>query len=140
MTEDVFYEQRGAMIYVTLNRSVLDKDFPMIWRIPGAIFFLGLFFLSGLGLRAEARMTRVAIPAPSISQIAFYAGIDKGYYQEEGLEVQLILMRAPVANVAVIAGEAQFSTVPTGALGAALKGAPLTDSRPRSSGRFIHLW
>jgi ABC-type nitrate/sulfonate/bicarbonate transport system substrate-binding protein len=97
----------------------------MIWRIPGAIFFLGLCFLSGLGLRAEARMTRVAIPAPSISQIAFYAGIDKGYYQEEGLEVQLILMRAPIANVAVIAGEAQFSTVPTGALGAALKGAPV---------------
>jgi ABC-type nitrate/sulfonate/bicarbonate transport system substrate-binding protein len=70
-------------------------------------------------------MVRVAIPAPSISQIAFYAGLDRGYYQEEGLEVQLILMRAPIANVAVIAGEVQFSTVPTAGLGAALRGAPL---------------
>ena len=114
-----------GLCYTSLPRICADDDCPMFRRTPGTMFFAILFLLFGFGAKAEARITRVAIPAPSISQIAFYAGIDRGYYQEEGLEVQLILMRAPIANVAAIAGEVQFSTVPTGALGAALKGAPL---------------
>lgn len=125
MTEDVFDEQKGAVVYVAFSHRWWMRTAPMIWRTQGTTFFIGLLVLLGFALKAEARMVRVAIPAPSITQIAFYTGIDKGYYQEEGLEVQLILMRAPVANVAVIAGEVQFSTVPTAGLGAALKGAPL---------------
>jgi NitT/TauT family transport system substrate-binding protein len=60
-----------------------------------------------------------------MAQIAFYVGIEKGYYNHEGLDVELILMRAPVANLSLIGGDVNFSTVPAAALNAALRGAPL---------------
>jgi ABC-type nitrate/sulfonate/bicarbonate transport system substrate-binding protein len=52
-------------------------------------------------------------------------GQERGYYKDEGLEVNLIVMSAPVANLALIGHNVEFSTVPTAALSAALRGAPL---------------
>ena len=45
--------------------------------------------------------------------------------RKEGLEVDLILMRGGVANQALIAGNVEFTTVPTAGLQAAIQGAPL---------------
>jgi NitT/TauT family transport system substrate-binding protein len=74
---------------------------------------------------AEASKVRVGIPSHAISQIAFYVAKDKGYYANEGLDVELILMTGPVSNTALIARELQFSIVPVAALTAAVRGAPL---------------
>jgi NitT/TauT family transport system substrate-binding protein len=87
----------------------------------GWILWLALVFIG----ESEARRIRVAVPVASISQVAFYAAKEKGYYQEESLDVELIAMRGPVANLALIAGEVEFTGVPAAALGAALRGAPL---------------
>jgi NitT/TauT family transport system substrate-binding protein len=48
-----------------------------------------------------------------------------GYYGAEGLDVELIAMRAPTANVAVLSGSVEFSGVPLAGLTTALRGAPL---------------
>lgn len=86
-------------------------------------------FFSFLGVAAVVKAAdvkiRVAIPSESMAQIAFYAGIDRGYYKQEALDVELVLMRAPVANLSLISGDVNFSTVPAAALNAALRGAPL---------------
>jgi ABC-type nitrate/sulfonate/bicarbonate transport system substrate-binding protein len=73
----------------------------------------------------EARTVQVAAPASSISQIPFYAAQERGYYKHDGLDVNLIVMSAPVANLALLGKNVEFSTVPTAALNAALRGAPL---------------
>ena len=73
---------------------------------------------------ADARLIRVAVPALSISQIAFYAAKEKGYYFEEGLEVELVVMSARVSNLALIAGNIDFSGAGTSGLVAAIQGAP----------------
>jgi ABC-type nitrate/sulfonate/bicarbonate transport system substrate-binding protein len=80
--------------------------------------------LSGVHV-ANARTVRVGIPGHNITQAAFYAARDRGWYREEGLEVQLIMMPAPVSNLALIAGNVDFTSVPTAAITAALRGAPL---------------
>ena len=83
-----------------------------------------LILLSGVHI-ANARTVRVGIPGHNITQAAFYAARDRGWYREEGLEVQLIMMPAPVSNLALIAGNVDFTSVPTAAITAALRGAPL---------------
>ena len=83
-----------------------------------------LILLSGVHV-ANARTVRVGIPGHNITQAAFYAARDRGWYREEGLEVQLIMMPAPVSNLALIAGNVDFTSVPTAAITAALRGAPL---------------
>ena len=74
---------------------------------------------------AEARKVTVAVPVLDVTQSALFVARDRGYFQKEGLEVDLILMRGGVANQALIAGNVEFTTVPTAGLQAALQGAPL---------------
>jgi NitT/TauT family transport system substrate-binding protein len=74
---------------------------------------------------SQAKTVRVGIPGHNITQAAFYLAKEKGYYQDEGLEVQLIMMPAPVSNLALIGGNVDFTSVPTAAITAALRGAPL---------------
>lgn len=83
-----------------------------------------LFWIAEVAQAVESKV-RIAIPSEGMAQIAFYAGIEKGYYKEEGLDVELILMGAPVANLSLIGGDVDFSTVPAAALTAAVRGAPL---------------
>jgi ABC-type nitrate/sulfonate/bicarbonate transport system substrate-binding protein len=73
----------------------------------------------------EARVVKVSVPAHSISHIAFYAAKDKGFYRDEGLEVDLILMNAGVAVRALIGGDVDFTTVGTSGVPPILRGAPL---------------
>lgn len=74
---------------------------------------------------SEAKTVRVGIPGHNITQAAFYLARERGYYRDEGLEVQLIMMPAPVSNLALIGGNVDFTSVPTAAITAALRGAPL---------------
>ena len=96
----------------------------MQFRLAILFILAGVLWLTYIADAAESKV-RVAIPSESMAQIAFYVGIEKGYYKQEGMDVELILMRAPVANLSLIGGNVNFSTVPAAALNAALRGAPL---------------
>lgn len=85
------------------------------------IFFSIFLFVSD----GEARKVRMAVPAHSVSFISFAVAKEKGYYLEEGLDVELILMASNVANMALIGGDVDFSGVPAAGLTAFLRGAPL---------------
>jgi NitT/TauT family transport system substrate-binding protein len=74
---------------------------------------------------AEGRVVNLAAPAASLSQIPFYVAQERGFFRDEGLDVNLIVMGAPVANLALIGQNVDFSSVPTAALSAMLRGAPL---------------
>ena len=84
-----------------------------------------LFVWAVLVTSAEARKVTVAVPVLDVTQSALFVARDRGFFQKEGLEVDLILMRGGVANQALIAGNVEFTTVPTAGLQAALQGAPL---------------
>src|SRR5215467_13909043 len=84
-------------------------------------YFLGLFWCMQT---AEATI-RVGVADISQSQLSVFVAKDKGYYRQEGLDVELILMPGAIANQALIAGNVEYTTVPTAGLTAALQGAPL---------------
>lgn len=74
---------------------------------------------------AQTKKVRVAIPGYTIAVLSFLAAKINGYYANENLDVELIAMRAPTANVAVLSGSVEFSGVPLSGLTTALRGAPL---------------
>jgi NitT/TauT family transport system substrate-binding protein len=83
----------------------------------------------------EAARVRVAIPSTTHAVLAFTTTRDKGYYREEGLDVELILMSAPFASRALLSGDVEVATVGGAGLPPVLSGAPLrfvftTYSRP----------
>jgi NitT/TauT family transport system substrate-binding protein len=74
---------------------------------------------------AQSKKVRVAIPGYTIAVLSFLAAKTNGYYAAEGLDVELVAMRAPTANVAVLSGSVEFSAVPLAGVTTALRGAPL---------------
>jgi NitT/TauT family transport system substrate-binding protein len=76
-------------------------------------------------VEAQTKKIRVAVPGYTIAVLSFLAAKMNGYYTGEGLDVELIAMRAPTANLALIGGNVEFSAVPLAGLTTALRGAPL---------------
>ena len=72
-----------------------------------------------------ARPIRIAIPGYNITQIAFFVARERGFFKDEGLDVELIQMTGTVANLALMSGEVPFTSVPTAAMTANLRGANL---------------
>ena len=107
----------------------------MVWNFAARISFFILVSTMMLGARVEAAGIRVAIPSTTHAVLAFTTTRDKGYYREEGLEVELILMSAPTASRALLSGDVEVATVGGAGLPPLLSGAPLrfvftTYSRP----------
>jgi ABC-type nitrate/sulfonate/bicarbonate transport system substrate-binding protein len=86
---------------------------------------LCLLFVIGLTARAKAARLRLSVPVHGVSHVAFYTAKEKGYFQEEGLDVEVILMSAPIGIRALIAGDVDASTVGGSALPPIFRGAPL---------------
>lgn len=68
---------------------------------------------------------RVAFAADAAVYAPWFIAMDKGYYAEEGLEIERINAGGGVATPALIGGDIQYSTSAASALSAALLGAPL---------------
>jgi NitT/TauT family transport system substrate-binding protein len=67
----------------------------------------------------------VAIPAVSPAATTFVVARDRGYYRQEGFDVQLIVMPSAVGTQALIGGNVKFSTVGGAGVLPILRGAPL---------------
>lgn len=85
------------------------------------------FLLAMLGAvsKGETRRVHVSIPTRGMPVIAFTIAQDRGYYREEGLEVELVLMSAGVGTRALIGGDVHFATTGGAGLPPILSGAPL---------------
>ena len=92
-------------------------------------WFILSFLLPLLSLRwAEAQQLRkihVAIPAITPAAAPFAIAKDRGYYREEGLDVDLIVMPSAVGIQALIGGNVSFFTQGGAGLLPALRGAPI---------------
>lgn len=75
---------------------------------------------------AEERLEKVllAYSSRSIASIDLYIGIERGYFREEGLDAQLVLVRSNVAIAAALAGEVQA----VGSIGTVIRAIARSDA------------
>jgi ABC-type nitrate/sulfonate/bicarbonate transport system substrate-binding protein len=78
-----------------------------------------------LVVEARAATVRVAVPTLSMVVIAFTTAKEKGYYRDEGLDVDLVVMRDTLGISALIGGNAEFASMSGAGLTAMLGGVPL---------------
>jgi len=97
----------------------------MGWKFTLRIIFFSLLSMILLAASGEAGRVRVAIPSTTHAVLAFSTSRDKGYYRDEGLDVELILMSAPIASRALLSGDVEVATVGGAGLLPVLSGAPL---------------
>lgn len=87
------------------------------------IFALSLLFVSADFVEAQVRIIQ-AIPSKSFGWLPLFVAQDKGFYRAEGLQVEVVVMKIPVAVTGLISGETHFATANSG-MRAAIQGAPV---------------
>ena len=89
--------------------------------------FLVLFFLTvgASPLSAQLKKIRFSVSAISIAELPFRIAQFKGFYREEGLDVEVILIRGAVGMQALIGGSVDYSSAAGSAIAAAVRGLPV---------------
>lgn len=90
-------------------------------RILAIFFFLLLFQDASL----TAEKVRFAYPAKSLNYLPLFLGQQKGIYQAEGLDLQLILVASRIQVTALMTGDLEFSGAQTQVMGGAARGLPV---------------
>ena len=74
---------------------------------------------------AAAEKVRVTYPNLNGAYIFLFTAIDKGYYAQEGIDVELLESGGGTATPALVSGDVQFSTSGSSAISAIMRGARL---------------
>ncbi len=83
------------------------------------------YFAGAVGPACAADHVKISYVVPTIEYASLLVGIDKGYFDDEGIEVETVQAGGGVATPALISGDLQFSGSPSAAISAILKGARL---------------
>ena len=90
---------------------------------------LGKFILAAVWLLwlndAGAESIRTAVPRASLNYLSIYVAEAKGFFKDEGLENETIVIGGPAAIAALVSGNVDFSGAGGSGLRAAAKGAEL---------------
>lgn len=84
---------------------------------------LALLLLAPVAQAADK--VRVSYPTFTSSYIFFFTAIDKGFYKEEGIDLDITEAAGGVSTPALVSGDLQFSTSGSSAISAIMKGAKL---------------
>jgi NitT/TauT family transport system substrate-binding protein len=87
--------------------------------------FLSVAFLSQGILDAQTQKIRIAYSSRSNTVTPFYVAASKGFFREEGLEVELIQVSPRLGAMAVMNGDVAFTTSFTSTFRGILQGVPL---------------
>ncbi len=69
--------------------------------------------------------TRVALASSSVNYAPYFIGIEKGYYKEEGFDIEIVKATGAASTAALLSGDIPYSTSGAAAMSAAMKGAPV---------------
>src|SRR6266576_5919644 len=104
--------------FIGLGR--MGKPMAIILHESALLLFL-LFARLQEGL---AETVKIAIPSTTQAVLPFTIARDKGYYRAEGLDVELVLISAPIASRALLSGAVTVATVGGAGLPPVLRGSP----------------
>jgi NitT/TauT family transport system substrate-binding protein len=76
-------------------------------------------------LFGQLKKVRFSVSAPSIAELPFRMALLKGFYREEGLDVEVIFIRGAVGMQALLGGSVDFTSASGSTIAAAVRGIPV---------------
>lgn len=92
------------------------------------VLALALIFLLAVPaapLFAQLKKVRFSVSAVSIAEVPFRIAQVKGFYRDEGLDAEFILIRGAVGMQALLGGSVDFTSVSGSTIAAAVRGLPV---------------
>src|SRR4029077_18029554 len=90
---------------------------PLLGRAAAILVFTG--YIAGAAHAADK--VKISYVVPTVEYGALLVAVAKGYFAEEGIDVELIQAGGGVATPALIAGDLQFTGSPSVAISAVFK-------------------
>src|SRR5919106_528037 len=89
-------------------------------------FFVALFLtIVATPLSAQLKKVRFSTTGISVSELPFKIAQLKGFYREEGLDVEMILIRGAVGMQALLGGSVDYTSASGSTIAAAVRGLPV---------------
>ena len=93
------------------------------------LFFLASITLAGAALDAQAQSSpetvRIGVSEIHVGYLPLQVAYHKGFYKDEGIELEIILMPTNVINTATLTGQLDINGAVTGTVGSAVQGSPV---------------
>jgi len=91
-----------------------------IYFLVSALVYFGL-----ASTPAHAEKIRTAIPQANLNYLSIHVADARGFFRDEGLENETVVISGPLATAALLSGDVDFSGGGGSGMRAALKGAPV---------------
>lgn len=89
-----------------------------------SVLTLGLL-LPTSGHPQTLKKVRLASSSTNVSFLALYTALHRGFFKDEGIDLEIIFMAANLASTAVLSGDVDYNGAVTGTIGAAVRGQPM---------------
>ena len=106
-------------------------------RLITVLLILLIFEACGRSALAQSsrKRIRLSLSSTNVALLPTFAAYDKGFFRDEGFDVELIQMAATLASTALLTGDLDYNGAATGVISAAVQGRPMkvlifTVSRP----------
>lgn len=93
-------------------------------RYPSALTVLIALLVCAAKLHAAERFF-ISIPGPTLSYVPLYYGQEKGFFAQEGLDLQVLVVRGIVGVSSLMSGEIDVTCHAGSGFSAALRGVPV---------------
>lgn len=89
---------------------------------PAVFIALSFLFIAAKPAPAQLKKVRFSVASISISEVPFKVAQLKGFYREEGLDVEMILIRGAVGAPALIGGSVDYTSSSGAVIAAGVRG------------------
>ncbi|HEU4637530.1 MAG TPA: ABC transporter substrate-binding protein, partial [Candidatus Binatia bacterium] len=84
-----------------------------------------LFITIASPVSAQLKKVRFSVSAASIAEVPFRIAHVKGFYRDEGLDVEVIMIRGAVGMQALLGGSVDYTSSSGSTIAAAVRGIPV---------------
>jgi NitT/TauT family transport system substrate-binding protein len=89
------------------------------------ILFAFVFCFPQIAESQSLKKVTFGISATNVNYLPFFVALQKGFYREEGIDLQVIYMASTLTSKTVLTGDVDYSGAVSGVVGAAVQGQPL---------------
>jgi NitT/TauT family transport system substrate-binding protein len=95
----------------------------ILWVIT--IFLSAVYIPNLIYAQTGLKKVRLGSSSTNVSFLALYTALHRGFFKDEGIDLEIVYMPANLASTAVLNGDIDYNGAVTGTIGAAVRGQPM---------------
>jgi NitT/TauT family transport system substrate-binding protein len=103
----------------------MDVKKPLTMALVLLSLALFLIVPTRSGAQSTLKKVRMGSSSTNVSFLALYTALHRGFFRDEGIDLEIIYMPANLASTAVLNGDIDYNGAVTGTIGAAVRGQPM---------------